>query len=162
MNVTMIPESAPFNVEQRAWLNGFFAGMMGFNGENSGNGPTALAEPPDQEEEEFPWHDSALSMEERLEMAEGKPLERRLMAAMAQLDCGACGHHCQTYAEAIVSGEEKSLTRCAPGGKETSRMLKLLMKDAPVNGSTNGATKVAPSGPTRDNPVRCLPSHSAI
>ena len=24
----MIPEAAPFSVEQRAWLNGFFAGML--------------------------------------------------------------------------------------------------------------------------------------
>ena len=24
--INLIPESAPFNAEQRAWLNGFFAG----------------------------------------------------------------------------------------------------------------------------------------
>ena len=29
MNVTLIPESAPFNTEQRAWLNGFLSGWLG-------------------------------------------------------------------------------------------------------------------------------------
>ena len=29
MTVSILPESAPFNEEQRAWLNGFFAGMIG-------------------------------------------------------------------------------------------------------------------------------------
>ena len=41
-------------------------------------------------------------------LAEGKPLERRLMAAMAQLDCGACGYVCRTYSEAIARGEERA------------------------------------------------------
>ena len=26
--VSFIPESAPFSAEQRAWLNGFFAGVL--------------------------------------------------------------------------------------------------------------------------------------
>ena len=37
------------------------------------------------------------------------------MAAMAQLDCGACGYLCQTYAEAIADGEEKDLTALHAG-----------------------------------------------
>ena len=41
---------------------------------------------------------------ERLALAEGKPAERKLMAAMAQLDCGACGYLCRSYAEAIARG----------------------------------------------------------
>src|SRR5436309_2696440 len=86
-------------------------------------GKTARASAPAalEHEEEFPWHDPAMPMEERLKLAEGRPLERKLMAAMAQLDCGACGYMCKTYSEAIASGEEKSLTKCTPGGKETSR-----------------------------------------
>ena len=43
-------------------------------------------------EEDFPWHDPALDLDERLTLAEGKPQPRRLMAAMAQLDCGQCGY----------------------------------------------------------------------
>jgi DNA-binding NarL/FixJ family response regulator len=29
-----------------------------------------------------------------------------MMAAMAQLDCGACGYLCKTYGEAIAEGKE--------------------------------------------------------
>src|SRR6266700_3252062 len=64
--------------------------------------------------------------------ADGRPLERRMMAAMGQLDCGQCNYLCQTYAEAIARGEEKSLTRCVPGGKETARMLKELVAAPPA------------------------------
>lgn len=161
MNASLIPESAPFTEEQRSWLNGFLAGWTGIvesngNGDlhvngngtatalltGSPNGESAAAE----EEEDFPWHDPNLEIDERLKLAEGKPLERRMMAAMAQLNCGACGYLCQTYSEAIAAGEEKNLTLCSPGGKDTAKMLKKLKKEA-VSGatsngqaSTNGAT----------------------
>lgn len=171
MSYSLIPQSAPFNEEQRAWLNGFLAGWTGALGEGvSGEavaaqlgGDTALLEASaEEEEEDFPWHDPGLDMDERLALAEGKPPERRLMAAMAQLDCGACGYVCQTYSEAIATGEEKNLTLCSPGGKETAKMLKKLLKekgDAPRKGAaTNGATvngaatAAAPSGFTRNHP----------
>src|SRR5947207_2250901 len=101
-------------------------------------------------DEAMPWHDAALSMDERMKLAEGKPPARRLMAAMAQLDCGACGYVCQTYAEAIANGEEKDLSRCAPGGRETSKKLKELVAAVPpdkvtVNGTPRKAKpKTAP------------------
>ena len=130
--VPYIPDSAPFTPAQRAYLNGFLAGMVGGqiasanNGMNSGviasSGSALVAEAPAVvEEETFPWHDPAIAIDERLKLAEEKPQERKLMAAMAQLDCGACGYICQTYGEAIARGEEKDLTRCTPGGKETSK-----------------------------------------
>src|SRR5581483_4036130 len=78
-------------------------------------------------------HDPALPIDERLKLAETKPHERKLMAAMAQLDCGACGYVCQTYAEAIARGEEKDLARCTPGGKDTAKALKQLLAAAPGN-----------------------------
>ena len=59
-------------------------------------------------------------------------LPRRLMAAMAQQDCGQCGYLCQSYAEAITDGTETSLARCVPGGKATARALKELMETAPA------------------------------
>src|SRR6266545_65320 len=74
----------------------------------------------------------ALPLDERMRLAEGRPLERRMMAAMGQLDCGQCGYLCQTYAEAIARGEEKSFGRCVPGGKETARALKELMASPPA------------------------------
>jgi sulfite reductase (NADPH) flavoprotein alpha-component len=58
------------------------------------------------------------------------------MAAMAQLDCGACGYICKTYAEAIANGEEKDLTKCAPGGRETSKKLKELIALVPAENVT--------------------------
>ena len=141
MAIPVLPESAPFTPAQRAWLNGFFAGVLSLdesfasgtatNGvarlaaqpTANGNGHVAVAEP----EEEFPWHDPTLSIDERLKLADGQPVERILMAAMAQLDCGTCGYMCKTYAEAIARGEEKDLTRCTPGGNETAKKLKEIM-----------------------------------
>ena len=138
MAIPVLPETAPFTVAQRAWLNGFFAGVLSLDGSGAavtsaavqapanGNGHVAVAEP----EETFPWHDPTLSLDERLELARGRPLEQRLMAAMAQLDCGSCGYLCKTYAQAIARGDERDLAKCTPGGKETARKLKELMAQA--------------------------------
>ncbi len=172
MNVPILPESAPFSPPQRAWLNGFFAGVFGASptGVAAMGGmvpallsPAAAAPgmtlaPVPTVEEDFPWHDPTLPIVERLSLAEGKPVERKLMAAMAQLDCGACGYLCRTYSEAIARGEEKDLTRCTPGGKDTSRKLKELMngaKPAATNGkpaSSNVGASTS-SGPTRQKPA---------
>ncbi len=148
--ISILPESAPFNAEQRAWLNGFFAGMLGLQG---GDGAqlaalqqVALGNIPEAspvaaaEEETFPWHDPALPISERIALAENKPLPRKLMAAMAQLNCGACGYLCQTYSEAIADGSETNLKLCAPGGSETAKLIKLLLKEQPANGTANGHT----------------------
>ena len=149
--LSLIPDSAPFDEDQRAWLNGFLAGWVGLqvdprspaaNGAagllGNGTAPPAAAE----EDEEFPWHDDTLPLDERMALAEGKPLKRKLMAAMAQLDCGSCGYLCRTYAEAIADGEEPSLKKCTPGGKETARKLKELVKLDPPGGAaaSNGQT----------------------
>jgi sulfite reductase (NADPH) flavoprotein alpha-component len=68
-------------------------------------------------------------MSERTELAKGKPLKRRLMAAMAQLDCGACGYLCQTYSEALANGTETCTNLCAPGGMETEAKLEQILAD---------------------------------
>lgn len=90
------------------------------------NGASAAAPEPEADEE-YPWHDPALSLDERMALAEGKPTKLRVMAAMAQLDCGQCGYLCKTYAEAIVDGSEKSLRKCVPGEKPTANKLKEIM-----------------------------------
>ncbi len=171
--LSLIPESAPFSAEQRAWLNGFLAGWIGLQGDGAsaplpagvvpaleglaGSAPAALA----HSAEDFPWHDPALPIDERMKRAEGKPKQHRLMAAMAQLDCGACGYLCQTYSEAIAAGSETSLTLCSPGGTETSKMLKKLVKEPSANGHANGTAApspaankapAAPAGWSRKNP----------
>ena len=124
----MIPDAAPFSPEQRAWLSGFFSGLVNVpGGGGSADGSTGAGAPPQHEtnpaegQEDFPWHDPALPMDERMTLAEGKPPARKLMAAMAQLDCGACGYLCETYSAAIAGGAEKDLTKCTPGGKETKQ-----------------------------------------
>ena len=151
--VPYLPESAPFTAAQRAWLNGFFAGMFGGQvaragaAEPSGGAPAVSAEPAVAEaEEEFPWHDPAIALDERLKLAQDKPQERRLMAAMAQLDCGACGYVCKTYGEAIARGEEKDLTRCTPGGRDTVKTLKQLVAAAPKNGVPVSNVTIQKSG----------------
>src|SRR5919205_834034 len=106
MAIPVLPESAPFTPAR--------------------SGSVAVAEA----EEEYPWHDPALPIAERLALAEGRPREQRLMAAMAQLDCSTCGYLCKTYAQAIDRGEEQDLARCTPGGRETAKKLKEIMAQA--------------------------------
>jgi sulfite reductase (NADPH) flavoprotein alpha-component len=89
-----------------------------------------------ESDEEFPWHDPALSIVERMELAENKPIEHRLMAAMAQLDCGSCGYVCKSYAAAIARGDEADLARCSPGGKETAKKLRELVGSPRVDSQT--------------------------
>ena len=148
----IIPETAPFSTEQRAWLNGFFAAYLGVDG------ATGEAEAAPEEHEEFPWHEPTLSLAERLELAKDRKPERQLMAAMAQLDCGQCGYLCQTYAEAVWSGAEADLGRCVPGGKETQRKLKELVPalEPMRDGITVAAPSAKPAGPvgqSRDRPA---------
>src|SRR6476660_3139241 len=122
MSFPALPDTAPFSSLQRAWLSGFLAGMFSTA---DGSASAAAAAPPvsalpvsapPREEEQHPWHDPAMPMSQRLKMAEGRPRRLRLMAAMAQLDCGSCGYLCDTYANALDSGAEKDAMRCTPGG----------------------------------------------
>lgn len=84
-------------------------------------------------------------------MAQGKSIQGRLMASMAQLDCGSCGYLCQTYAEAIASGNEKDLSLCQPGGKPTALKLKQLFV-AEVNGISLNQSQA----PSIRKPVKAL------
>lgn len=157
MTVPTLPETAPFNPAQRSWLNGFFAGLVSTSSATPSAAPTQDSGLSTQHSEEvFPWHDPALAMSDRMELAKDKPIERRMMAAMAQLDCGACGYVCQTYSQAIANGEEKNLTLCSPGGKETSVKLKELVqlgiKPSAKTASAAPATGHAPSTYSRKNP----------
>ena len=119
----LIPETAPFAPDQRAWLNGFFAGLLGEAA------PAGASAAPAEDDGDLPWHDPALELDARLALAEGKPVRLKLMAAMGQLDCGQCGYLCKTYAEAIASGAETDLRKCVPGGKATAKVVKLLVAE---------------------------------
>jgi sulfite reductase (NADPH) flavoprotein alpha-component len=163
----IIPSSAPFSEAQRSWLNGFFAGLL------STECPTALSAEQGAavmqgpaghvDDGEAPWHDQTMPIADRMKLAEGRPLRRRMMAAMAQQDCGQCGYDCHNYSEAIASKAEARLNLCVPGGKETARMLKSLYEEldgAPAAASSPAAVPAAAApataaepGRSRDNPA---------
>jgi sulfite reductase (NADPH) flavoprotein alpha-component len=178
----LLPETAPFSPEQRAWLNGFFAGYLGLDGGVTALSPAegerlmanAAATPKgpldDGDDGEAPWHDQTMSLPERMQLADGRPLRRRMMAAMGQQDCGQCGYSCEDYSNALFLKKEERLNLCVPGGKDTLRMLKTLNEElsaaAPavaLVGEPAAAPADAPPAPapaprrtpgtSRDNPV---------
>jgi sulfite reductase (NADPH) flavoprotein alpha-component len=139
---SLIPDSAPFSAEQRVWLNGLFAGLLSIEGGITALSPEqaaallpgtiglgAPAATNTEQDDAAPWHDPAMPLAERMKLAEGRPLRRRMMAAMGQQDCGQCGYNCQDYSDALFLQKEKRLNLCVPGGKETARMLKALHEE---------------------------------
>jgi sulfite reductase (NADPH) flavoprotein alpha-component len=160
--IEIIPSSAPFSEAQRSWLNGFFAGLLtegpaplsAEQGAAVMQGPTG-----DGDDGEAPWHDQTMPIADRMKLAEGRPLRRRMMAAMAQQDCGQCGYDCHNYSEAIATKAEARLNLCVPGGKETARMLKALHEEldkapaAPSPAAAATPTAIAAPGRSRDNPA---------
>src|SRR4051794_30898848 len=160
----IIPASAPFSDAQRSWLNGFFAGLLSPDVAPplSAEQGAAVMQAGDGDDGEAPWHDQTMPIADRMKLAEGRPVRRKMMAAMAQQDCGQCGYNCNDYSEAIASRSEARLNLCVPGGKETARMLKSLHEEidkAPAAPSlASAAAPVAPAvvaepGRSRDNPA---------
>jgi sulfite reductase (NADPH) flavoprotein alpha-component len=164
--IEIIPSSAPFSDAQRSWLNGFFAGLLtdGPAPLSAERGAAVMQGPAGEGDDgEAPWHDQTMPIADRMKLAEGRPLRRRMMAAMAQQDCGQCGYDCHNYSEAIASKAEARLNLCVPGGKETARMLKALheeLEKAPSAASSPAASPAAATpvaaaepGRSRDNPA---------
>ncbi len=182
----ILPESAPFSPEQRTWLNGFFAGLLQLDAPATPLSPEeAAALMPGllapagapagvgaAADDGAPWHDPSMAIADRMKLAEARPLPRKMMAAMAQQDCGQCGSSCEEYSLSIFQKKEERLNLCVPGGKDTSRMLKKLYEEMGVPGSAPAAPTPAPSpaaeaaptaaaaaparvapGRSRDNPV---------
>jgi len=151
---SLIPESAPFSAEQRVRLNGLFAGLLSLEDDIT---PPSLEQAAallpgaldlatlatGEDDDGAPWHDPAMALADRMKLAEGRPLRRRMMAAMGQQDCGQCGYNCQDYSDAIFLQKEERLNLCVPGGKETTRMLKALHQElgkAPGSAETPSKT----------------------
>jgi sulfite reductase (NADPH) flavoprotein alpha-component len=162
---TILPPNAPFTPEQHEWLNGFFAGLLE---DVTALSPQQAAEllpgldigaAPAATDDGAPWHDQSLALADRMKLAEGRPLRRRMMAAMGQQDCGQCGFNCEDYANAIFSKKEERLNLCVPGGKETARMLKALHDEIAAAPAPAVADEAAPApvpaatAITRDNPA---------
>src|SRR6516164_2527347 len=182
---TLIPETAPFSPEQRSWLNGFLAGLLSLE---SGVNPLTAAEsaallpavgaPPQSrgprnegDDGEAPWHDPAMPLTERMQLAEARPLRRRMMAAMGQQDCGQCGYNCEDYANAIFLKSEERLNLCVPGGKDTTRMLKSLYAEfgaipaaamAPATAEARAPKPAADAATTKSIPTRDQPAEAAF
>ena len=130
MKTPELPENAPFDNEQRAWLNGYIAAVL------TGADDTVIREiEPGAESvleesgSDQPWHDPGLSLDERMVLAQGHSIEDRLMAATANEDCGACGYDCRGYARALADGTETDTTLCRPGGNATRKQLKSLLAE---------------------------------
>jgi sulfite reductase (NADPH) flavoprotein alpha-component len=164
--IEIIPANAPFSDGQRSWLNGFLVGMLSLDGSAPlapGQNGAVLAPAGGGDDGEAPWHDQTMAISDRMKLAEGRPLRRRMMAAMAQQDCGQCGYNCNDYSDAIANRTEPRLNLCVPGGKETARMLKALheeLEKAPVTSPSPSLAPVeaapgitAKPGRSRDNPV---------
>jgi sulfite reductase (NADPH) flavoprotein alpha-component len=172
----ILPDSAPFTAEQRTWLDGLFAGFLGLDqavtplsGAEAAALMPGLFTTPAGVAEEGPvtWHDPAIPIAERMKLAEGRSLHMRMMAAMAQQDCGQCGSSCEEYSGQIFDKKEARLNLCVPGGKDTSRTLKKLYEEigavpasAPAAPASVPTAEVAPTSPSaalpgrsRDNPV---------
>jgi sulfite reductase (NADPH) flavoprotein alpha-component len=171
--LSLLPETAPFTPEQRAWLDGFFVAALGLS--DSGVTPLSPQDAaalmagttaPADEDDGAPWHDQTMPIAERMTRAEGKPLRRRMMAAMGQQDCGQCGYNCQDYADAIAFNKEAKLNLCIPGGKETLRALKVLHGEmgAPTAPAAAPAatpevpvpSDIAAAGRSRDTPAEAI------
>jgi sulfite reductase (NADPH) flavoprotein alpha-component len=152
----IIPDSAPFTPEQRSWLNGFLAGLLSLD---AGSKPAtdmelaAAGVTKTGDDGAAPWHDPTIEIDERMSMAAGRSLNRRMMAAMAQQDCGQCGYNCEDYANAITQKNEARLNLCVPGGKATARMLKSLAEEM------EGA---APSSTAQTPQVAVVPQKSSM
>ena len=169
--VSLLPETAPFSTEQRLWLNGLFAGLMSLEagGVTALSGDEAAALLPGlagtaaEDEGDTPWHDQTIALAERMKMADGRSVRMKLMAAMAQQDCGQCGYDCKAYSGAIFERKEERLNLCVPGGKETARMVKALFEEIGKAGAPSPAAAaaiVAPAatpggeaGRSREQPV---------
>jgi sulfite reductase (NADPH) flavoprotein alpha-component len=165
--IEIIPAGAPFSDAQRSWLNGFFAGLLSADGSASISAEQGATIPQGQasdgDDGEAPWHDQTIPIADRMKLAAGRPLRRRMMAAMAQQDCGQCGYNCHDYSEAIASKAEARLNLCVPGGKETARMLKALNEDLEKTPAATGSPPLVPAaappavaaepGRSRDNPA---------
>src|SRR5258708_34417666 len=101
-----LPDSAPFSESQRAWLNGFVAGLLGMGRAQAAHGLPAPAATP-QADEDFPWHDPTLALDERMKLASGRPFERQPSAAMGQLDCVPGAYLCNDNAGSHAATPER-------------------------------------------------------
>ena len=170
MQAPRLPDNAPFDSAHRAWLNGYLAGLVstgddleldidGSGGPVSIQGPsstrTGTGSGDDIDLDEATWHDMSLALDERMSLvADDAPLHHRLMAAMAQQDCGQCGYDCKGYSGALASGEETDPGLCVPGSARTRKTVKALLQtgDSGSPAVTPSAEKTPVMGYVKNHP----------
>ena len=162
----LIPETAPFSERERALLDEFFVRTFGLGQAPAVPLPSPEPKGPldDGDDGAAPWHDPAMPIDHRMQLAAARPLRRRMMAAMGQQDCGQCGYTCEAYADSIFLQAEPRLNLCVPGGKATARVLKALVEEmgggvldpdeqAAKAGAKPGTSADQRPGRSRDKPV---------
>jgi sulfite reductase (NADPH) flavoprotein alpha-component len=159
----ILPDNAPFSLEQRTWLSGLFAGLLGLDqavtplspAEAAALVPGLLPAPAGAADEgPITWHDPGVPLAERMKLAEGRSVRMQLMAAMAQQDCGQCGSSCEEYSGQIFDKKEARLNLCVPGGKDTSRVLKKLLEGS---GAAAPAAAASPPPPQAGEGISIFP-----
>src|SRR5262249_7939554 len=148
-------------------LNGFFAGFLELGGAGitalspeanavlmSGLMPAANGPLDDGDDGQAPWHDQTLPLAERMKLADGRPLRRRMMAAMGQQDCGQGGYNCEDYSEIIFLRKGERLNVCGAGGEAHGGQLKSFQKGPKGGPPPRGRRPGFISGPTHRAPPR--------
>ena len=165
----IVPESAPFTAEQRAWLNGFFAGLL--DGDATALSPQdAQALMPGvqvggaaDDDDGAPWHDQTMPLAERMKLAEGRPLRRthdggdgaaglRPVRLRLQGLCGRAVHQEGGAAEPVRAGRQGNRPHAEDAacgdrhGAAPPRKRRTPRRRA-------AAQAAGPAGTSRDNPV---------
>jgi hypothetical protein len=115
---SLIPESAPFSPEQRRWLNDFFDELSALHVLPDG----VLADAASRlaangiDVDGAPWHKPKMPLSERMLLAEGRPMARRMMAAMGQQDCRQCGYNCVRQCGRLARGNADEPVRTGRQG----------------------------------------------
>jgi len=143
--VPLVPDNAPFDEEQRAWLNGFLAGVLGLTASEPKPGAPPAAAGARREE-------PAAGLESG-ETVGKQALELRLLSALARLDCGQCGYSCLGYAQALASGSEQDTTLCVPGGTGTREALDTLLAESAPTGSAGVGRAARPTRASAEAPL---------
>ena len=159
----------PVHARPARWLNGFFAGLLQHRTAAGSGASVPLKradrtrrQPRTSDEEEFPWHDPALALDERLKLAEGKPLAR------ADGGDGAarlrrCGTSARPTPRRSPTGEEKDLTTLRARRKRDAKKLKELVAEPDArfdrqDGGRQRRRKAQRRAEPRDRPRACDPA----
>jgi sulfite reductase (NADPH) flavoprotein alpha-component len=127
---SLVPDEAPFTAAQRGWLDELLAELASTHGvPQVAVADLAVRLTTRALWDDLPWRQPSLPLDERMSLAQGRPFDQRLMAALGQQDCRQCGYDCQSYAQAVSALSEARLNLCVPGGKETQRMLDALLAE---------------------------------